>query len=160
MDCKTCFKCGVSKPLHDFYKNKGMADGRVNKCKECNKIDVKKNYRKNIDHYKEYDRGRAMLPHRVEARKAYQKTDAGKESKKKAVSKWRKNNPIKKSASIMVNNAVRDGRLIKLDECESCGSKNRIHGHHCDYSKPLEVMWLCPKCHNDWHRKNGEGKNG
>ena len=35
-----------------------------------------------------------------------------------------------------------------------CRWKNRIQAHHCDYNKPLEVMWLCQKCHHEWHKNN------
>ena len=158
---KQCFKCGEIKPLAAFYKHPQMADGRVNKCKECNKQDVKKNRLDKIDYYKEYDKKRSMLLNRVEARKRYALSEAGKQAFKKARNKWIKNNPIKRGANCLVNKAVKDGRLSKPNLCESCGSKSkRIHGHHDDYAKPLEVRWLCPGCHAEWHKKNGEALNG
>lgn len=46
MKTKKCFKCGHEKPLEDFYAHAQMADGRVNKCKSCNKKDVKDNSEK------------------------------------------------------------------------------------------------------------------
>jgi hypothetical protein len=44
MNTKTCFKCNLEKKLEDFYKHPRMPDGRVNKCKECNKKDTRDNY--------------------------------------------------------------------------------------------------------------------
>jgi hypothetical protein len=71
--------------------------------------------------------------------------------KRNALSKqWAERNPEKRRAQIAVNNAVRDGRLTK-GACEVCGATDS-HGHHDDYSKPLEVRWLCAKHHAEEHR--------
>ena len=140
---KQCFKCGEVRNLSDFYKHPQMSDGHVNKCKECNKRDVRENRKDKVEYYREYDSRRNMLPQRVEAKK-----------------NWREKNPIKRAAQIMVGNAVRDGRLYKGKSCEGCGqSPKRLHGHHDDYAYPLIVRWLCPKCHFKWHKEHGEGKN-
>lgn len=158
---KRCFKCGVAKELNNFYKHPQMADGHVNKCKECNKKDVRDNRNIRIDYYREYDKARANNPDRVNARLEYQKSDPGKVACKRAKIKYVERNIIKRAAHIMFGNAVRDGRIQKKDNCESCGIfHTRIHGHHDDYSKPFEVRWLCPKCHSQWHKENGSGLNG
>ena len=157
---KKCFKCGKVKILECFYRHSQMADGYLNKCKECVKKDVRKNYRKNIDHYKEYEKARAGLPHRVQAREEYQKTEDGKNALNRGRKAWAKRNPIKRMASIIVCNAVRDGKILKPVSCEACGNKpNRLHGHHDDYAYPFVVRWLCPACHNKWHKENGPGLN-
>ncbi len=156
---KQCFKCLIVKPLEDFYKHPKMADGRVGKCKECNKKDVRLNYKANINHFKKYDSNRAMSEHRVLARVEYQKTPAGKRSMLKAKEKWRERNPKKQWCSRAVQNAVRSGKIDKPSTCSVCGKNGRIHGHHDDYDSAFSVRWLCPACHISWHRRNGEGKN-
>lgn len=55
---KKCFKCNLKKELKDFYKHPEMSDGHVNKCKECNKKDVRENLKKNKEHYRAYDKER------------------------------------------------------------------------------------------------------
>jgi len=138
---KECFKCKKHKVLSEFYKHSQMKDGHVNKCKECNKKDVNENYKKNIDHYK-----------------AYEKTEKRKKShnerSKKFCKKYRKLNPKKYKAHQIVNNSIRSGILIKSKTCSECNSNYHINAHHDDYNKPLEVRWLCSSCHNYWHKHN------
>jgi len=149
---KKCFKCGKKKVLTEFYKHRMMADGHLNKCKECTKSDVRRNYSENIEKYSEYERERAMLPHRVAARKRYAGSPRGKEVISRIQKQWIKKNLLKRAAHIIVGNAVARGKLNK-EPCEKCGSKTRIHGHHDNYSKPLEVRWLCAKHHNELHKR-------
>lgn len=139
---KKCFKCGEEKDLAAFYKHKQMKDGHVNKCKECTKADVRTNRSNNLDYYREYDRKR------------------GSRLTKEATRSYRERNPVKWAAHMMINNRVKNGTIVKPDNCAECGSNEfRLHGHHDDYGKPLEVRWLCPSCHHQWHKENGEGKN-
>ena len=132
-----------------------MSDGRLNKCKECNKKDVRKNRADNIDHYREYDKQRGMRPDRIKMREKYQGTPEGRESVRRSKAKWLENNTVKRAAHIIIRNALRAGRIIKPNGCSACGETGkRIEGHHDDYAKPLEVRWLCSKCHTTWHREN------
>ena len=44
-------------------------------------------------------------------------------------------------------------KLNKPDKCEMCMKKEKLHGHHTNYKKPLEVIWLCVSCHSTIHAK-------
>ena len=50
--------------------------------------------------------------------------------------------------------------LVQRQDCEVCGSKENIEGHHDDYTKPLDVRWLCKTHHVEHHfnEKNKEQK--
>lgn len=52
---KKCFKCGLILPINSFYKHPQMNDGHVNKCKECNKKDVRENYIVTASEKRKYD---------------------------------------------------------------------------------------------------------
>jgi len=53
-----------------------------------------------------------------------------------------------------IENALKDGRMTRPSNCSECGAGGRIHGHHEDYSKKFEVIWLCCRCHGLRHRKD------
>ena len=146
---KVCFKCNEEKPLGEFYRHSGMADGRLNKCKKCTQIDVRANREKKAAYYREYDKNRANLPKRVNARAEYAKTYRG-DGRAKVM--YRTRYPLRYEAHKKVGNALRDGRLTR-QKCEVCGSL-RAQAHHADYRKPLDVMWLCRKHHVEWHLHN------
>lgn len=59
--------------------------------------------------------------------------------------------PERTKARLMVMNAIRGGDLVR-GPCETCGSTEKTHGHHDDYTKPLKVRWLCRRCHVAVHQ--------
>lgn len=152
MDNKKCFKCLKVQPLSEFYSHPMMADGRLGKCKICAKADVISNRNKNIDYYKEYDSRRAIVPKRIAAHKAYSQTPAGKASHRKSLQKQRALHPRKYAARVLFGNARRDGKVLVPDICSQCPNPNP-QGHHENYDLPLEVVWLCTKCHALRHRE-------
>lgn len=154
---KECFKCHDEKPLDEFYRHSRMKDGHLNKCKTCTIKDVTEHRENNLEKVMAYDRSRGMLPHRVAARKEYEKTDAGKKAMRRASIKYIAQYPERKPANNLLYSALRSGK-IKKEPCQKCGSTHRINGHHDDYYKPLDVKWLCAKHHKDYHKK--EATNG
>lgn len=52
-------------------------------------------------------------------------------------------------------NAVWHRGFERGTTCETCGKvplfPSTIHAHHDDYSKPLDVRWLCASCHKRHH---------
>lgn len=135
---KTCFKCNTIKPLSEFYAHSGMADGHLNKCKECNKKDVSEHRLKNIDRIRQYDRDRAKNPNRQNS--ASQITKA-----------WRQADKRRNQCHIAVARAIRSGELVR-QPCVRCGDVKSL-AHHEDYDKPLDVMWLCQPCHKQRHKE-------
>lgn len=49
--------------------------------------------------------------------------------------------------------ALRRGDLVKPAACGRCWTAGKVHAHHHDYAKPLDVVWLCPSCHGIEHAR-------
>ena len=130
-----CRVCGDSKASSDFYERQVRKCGTVGECKECTKKRVKVRAMTN-DSVREYERVRSRYPHR-------------KQHIQNTARQWNDKHPEAYKAHYAVTNAVRDGRLTRLP-CLFCGA-DKVHGHHRDYSKPLDVVWLCPRCHHRLH---------
>ena len=135
---KRCFKCGVLKRVSEFYRHPQMGDGHLGKCIECAKADVRAHRSANLDRVRAYDCERAKTP----ARRAHMK---------RTTAQYFAAHPDRKKANHAVSNAVRDGRLVR-QPCQVCGA-TRSHGHHSDYSKPLDVVWLCAVHHKEEHQR-------
>ena len=84
MSRKVCRDCGAEKELSEFYKHPQMADGHLNKCKVCVRARTQKYRHEHLEHYAQYEKARANLPNRVEARRKYQ------EEHKEEISEYKK----------------------------------------------------------------------
>ena len=120
---KTCRSCGETRAADDFYSGRAT-------CKECVRASVRR-HRRASESVRVYDRSRGSRAPLV------------------ATQKYRADYPDAYRAHTAVGNAVRDGRLAK-EPCLFCGD-TKVHGHHRDYSRPLDVIWLCAKCHHRLH---------
>jgi hypothetical protein len=66
--------------------------------------------------------------------------------------RWHRIDPEKRRARRAVTRAVVMGRLVR-GPCERCGTEDNVEAHHDDYSKPLDVRWLCKEHHLEIHGK-------
>lgn len=106
------------------------------------------NHEQYLEYYRQY-----RFEHREKLRKYNRKYNK----------KWRKNNgyhnevnskkryPEKVAARRLLYYAIKN-KLVKKKPCEVCFSM-KSQAHHDDYTKPLNVIWLCPLHHKDKHRK-------
>jgi hypothetical protein len=66
--------------------------------------------------------------------------------------KNRDNNPVIHSARNMIYKTIKRGKVVR-GICVVCGSVENIQAHHEDYSKPLDVIWLCRFHHQEIHNQ-------
>jgi hypothetical protein len=148
---KLCRECKKRKSHLKFYAMPAMADGLMAICKDCHKARMK-HRRMTNPLVQAYDRERAKTPER-KARARHVMKRWLKEHPEK-MNEDRRRFPEAYAAHTLVNNAIKNGRISK-QPCKVCGAV-RVTAHHEDYSRPLDVVWLCPQHHSDlhlrWHR--------
>lgn len=137
---KTCTKCGGGS---DFYRDKSTPDGLRYSCKACDKARALKwryeNHERSMASKVEWSQRPEVKVRRAEQQRA---------SKRRHPERW--------AARAAVNQAIKKGTMVR-QPCKECGTPN-AHAHHEDYAKPLEVEWLCVKCHGIEHRTTYEGR--
>lgn len=134
-----CSRCLNEKPIDEFALDKRKPEGRAYECRECNRIRnrLSKQALANQNREKERLRVKRRYHENKETILAYQKS---------------LNKSPKVRARRLLSYAVRVGKIQKPNICE-CGNIGNLHGHHSDYSKPLDVEWLCSLCHGKQHRQ-------
>ena len=153
---KTCSKCHIKKPLTEFYQHHGMADKHLSKCRVCTRKDTAANLAKRM--LDPQFRIKEAARHRKKANKQRSKDGYKIDPVKRrdAIRKSRSKDPLKQIARNKVATAIENGTLNRYP-CSKCGAINS-EAHHEDYSKPLEVVWLCPKHHAERHVEINDAK--
>lgn len=133
---KLCFNCLLEKGIEHFYDNKGTKDGHSVKCKECMRRDQRERYYFNPGAEKRYELSRRASGSRSRSKREYnlRHRDQLKERNR---------------AYSAVSAALKKGILMK-GQCV-CKTKDDIEAHHTDYSRPLDVRWLCRYHHKLEH---------
>ena len=133
---KICNKCGAEKVAVDFVKDHRIKSGLGGWCKDC----AQQYHRR----YQQSDRGKEA---HKKAQRKFKRSKKGRATQQRKDVKYRTKYPEKIKARHVVSHAIRDGKLKRPSTCEFCKEKRFVHGHHEDYSKPLDITWLCRECH-------------
>ena len=136
---KECSKCKKTKELTDFYRNQKSKDGRSSYCKDCDRLFCRRARANNLEAHRAVDRA-YYARHRERIRARHRRN--------------RELFPEKASANLKVKQALETRDLVK-QACEVCGDV-KSEAHHDDYSKPLDVRWLCHKHHMRVHWGKGD----
>lgn len=133
MTTRQCRKCGETKPLDTgFYRSRQWF---LKMCKDCRRKQTREQKR-NV-----YDPEKNKI-------KSIKRRLSGKTAEN--FERMTRLYPQKYKARYTFRNAVRLGK-IKKQPCAQCGEK-KAQGHHPDYSKPFDVIWLCLQHHKEQHR--------
>lgn len=174
---KKCTGCGIEKPFEDFGKDKKGKFGLNQKCKICcrkrdkNKNRSKESIEKNKLYKAEWQKEkRVLLNERLRERyknnleesrllarertKRFRQTDKWKKLKKHYDQVYERENKEKIRAQSKVRCAIYRKKLVRPSVCDICHSVCKVHAHHNDYSKPFEIVWMCPTCHLYHHQKH------
>ena len=136
-DLKFCCKCNRILSIRCFSKQSRARDGLHSHCNPCNREGVALWRKRNSGYIKKY-----YLKKRV------------KKLRMANLIKYKNKNKDKIKAWTKFRWELSQGRIKKPDSCSACGMYTRsrnLHGHHSDYSKPCDVIWLCNICHTNLH---------
>lgn len=139
---KTCTKCGKAKLFSHFLRDSTKKTGLNSRCKTC--IYFYRNSPNTKALKKKYDRSEKAK----KAKKLWGTNNRSKVSKMNAL--YKRNNQEKIKAHKVIERAIEKGELIR-GKCFICKTDKHIHGHHVDYRKQIDVMWLCKDHHAALH---------
>ena len=152
---KTCSKCNQDLPIECFGANRSTRDTLQYWCRSCCAKYRAKNGAANAEYAKRWrrdnpDKAAAIAQNWRDKNPNYY--NLNKERISLTHRACRARHRDRYLARAAVSHAKANGTL-QPQPCEACGSTREIHAHHEDYSKPLDVVWLCGKHHRARHRE-------
>ena len=150
---KMCLKCKTNKPSEAFGKNRSRQDGLQDWCKECSR-EYRKTKRCQVSKRKYWRSEKGK-----EAKREYYQTPIGKTINQNQTKRRHRLYPERTYARQAIQRAIKSGKMTRPDTCSVCGVPCEPVGHHRDYSKPLEVIWVCGICHSAEHKITGKDKH-
>jgi len=159
---KPCSKCLVVKPIESFNRDKTHADGLASVCRECRILAKKQAWvsRSSLltpeqiaeDNKKRGEATKRWIKKNPQIAAKYKKLYRSRhpEAKIRHFYAHKAKNPEKVKARAIAMAAIRSGKIVRLP-CEVCGNP-KSESHHDDYSKPLDVRFLCLKHHREFHK--------
>lgn len=134
---KTCCNCHVEKSRSSFRDSSNTKDGLGSWCKDCCREKNRVYYQERMERL-----GREEV-----LRLGRESYEQNKDHKLDLAVIKREESPEQYQAYYLVRQAIRRGDLVRPTTCDNCGISCRPDAHHKDYLKPLEVTFLCRKCH-------------
>lgn len=179
---KTCKKCLQEKEETEFFKKReNSLEGTCKVCKKERVLELKNadpekykekerkrsEERRSTEEWKAWRkdhqaRNREQI--REKAREYYRENKPLQEKYKvwrsenrdrvnASINKHKERFPVKAACRSYVHAALKQGLLLRPENCSKCMKVCIPEAHHQDYAKPLEVTWLCRSCHGREHRK-------
>lgn len=173
-----CKRCRIAQPAEVFYRDPRTGHlGGI--CLSCRRAASRAHYQRNREIYlarskdrkaheredvQEYKRRwNAANREKVRAYKT-RHYEANRVKVRDRAREWERANPdragLSKRAARIVQKALRGGKLVRPDICEQSDETcmGRITAAHSDYSKPLDVRWLCISHHRRWDQAQPKTK--
>lgn len=143
-----CRYCGQIKPISVVALAKSYAI-----CTECQRLPSRKGYVRRIAAGKPSGGPQMPREYHREYAKSYSERPDVKQARRLRFQERQKDpvEQVKHAARMQTRNAIRRGDLVRKP-CEVCGHEP-AQAHHDDYSKPLDIRWLCPVHHHEHHSK-------
>jgi hypothetical protein len=130
---KICFRCGIKKPLAEFYAHKGMGDGHLNKCKDCTKADSAKR-----------EKRIRSTPEGVESERKRHRDKYHRLGYKEKQKEWDTDRPWKNSSEY---------KGIRKKFEAKYGKRDGFELHHWNYNKIKSVILIHTSLHRRAHRQ-------